>query len=229
MNRPLTFQDIFKNNFLNSQEFEGITLNQVLIGLLFAFLAGMFIYLIYRVSDNTPAFVNSFGVSLVALTMITALVIMTITSNILLSLGMVGALSIVRFRTAVKEAIDIIYMFWAITLGITIGAGFYFIATVGCLAIGLILFAMSKITSRENLFVLVIRANQKAAQGELEDVLKKHVKKYYFKAKNSFATESEFTYEIRLAGRDSSFTDSLSACEGVENVSLVGFRTHNGL
>ena len=124
MNKPLTFQDIFKNNFLNSQAFEGITLNQVLIALLFAFLAGMFIYLIYRISDNTPAFVNSFAVSLVALTMITTLVIMTITSNVLLSLGMVGALSIVRFRTAVKEAIDIIFMFWAITMGITIGAGF---------------------------------------------------------------------------------------------------------
>ena len=85
MNKPLTFQDIFKNNFLNSQAFEGITLNQVLIALLFAFLAGMFIYLIYRISDNTPAFVNSFAVSLVALTMITTLVIMTITSNVLLS------------------------------------------------------------------------------------------------------------------------------------------------
>ena len=96
----------------------------MLIALLFAFLAGMFIYLIYRISDNTPAFVNSFAVSLVALTMITTLVIMTITSNVLLSLGMVGALSIVRFRTAVKEAIDIIFMFWAITMGITIGAGF---------------------------------------------------------------------------------------------------------
>ena len=198
MNKPLTFQDIFKNNFLNSQAFEGITLNQVLIALLFAFLAGMFIYLIYRISDNTPAFVNSFAVSLVALTMITTLVIMTITSNVLLSLGMVGALSIVRFRTAVKEAIDIIYMFWAITMGITIGAGFYFIATVGCLVIGTVLLAMSKITGRENLFVLVINANQNVNQSQLEEVIKKNVRKYRFKAKTSFAQEAEYTYEVHL-------------------------------
>jgi uncharacterized membrane protein YhiD involved in acid resistance len=227
MNKPLTFQDIFKNNFLNSQAFEGITLNQVLIALLFAFLAGMFIYLIYRISDNTPAFVNSFAVSLVALTMITTLVIMTITSNVLLSLGMVGALSIVRFRTAVKEAIDIIYMFWAITMGITIGAGFYFIATVGCLVIGTVLLAMSKITGRENLFVLVINANQKVNQSQLEEVIKKNVRKYRFKAKTSFAQEAEYTYEVHLIKGDSAFTDILTAVEGVENVSLVGFKTHN--
>ncbi|NLI39397.1 MAG: DUF4956 domain-containing protein [Clostridiaceae bacterium] len=227
MNKPLTFQDIFKNNFLNSQAFEGITLNQVLIALLFAFLAGMFIYLIYRISDNTPAFVNSFAVSLVALTMITTLVIMTITSNVLLSLGMVGALSIVRFRTAVKEAIDIIFMFWAITMGITIGAGFYFIATVGCLVIGTVLLGMSKITGRESLFVLVINTNQKVDQSQLEEVIKKNVRKYRFKAKTSFAQESEYTYEVRLIGGDSAFTDILTAVEGVGNVSLVGFKTHN--
>ena len=229
MNKPLTFQDIFKNNFLNSQAFEGITLSQVLIALIFAFLAGMFIYLIYRLSDNTPAFVNSFSISLVALTMITTLVITTITSNILLSLGMVGALSIVRFRTAVKEAIDIIYMFWAITAGITIGAGFYFIATVGCLAIGIVLLAMSRFTGREDLYVLVVSASQKVSQGQLADILKKHVSKYRFKAKTSFAQESEFTYEVRLKKGDSASTDRRTAVLGVENVSLVGFRSHNAL
>jgi len=229
MNKPLTFQDIFKNNFLNSQAFEGLTLNQVLIALLFAFLAGLFIYLIYRLSDNTPAFVNSFSISLVALTMITTLVIMTITSNILLSLGMVGALSIVRFRTAVKEAIDIVYMFWAISVGITIGAGFYFIATVGCLAIGIVLLVMSRFTGRENLYVLVINASQKVSQGQLEEILKKSVSKYRFKAKTSYAQESEYTYEVRLKRRDSTFTDALTAVEGVGNVSLVGFKTYNAL
>jgi len=229
MSKPLTFQDIFKNNFLNSQTFEGITLNQLLIALLFAFLAGMFIYLIYRVSDNTPAFVNSFAVSLVALTMITTVVIMTITSNILLSLGMVGALSIVRFRTAVKEAIDIIYMFWAITMGITIGAGFYFIATVGCLIIGLVLFAMSRIGGRENLFVLAINARQTVNQNQLEEILRERAGKFRFKAKSAFGEAAEWTYEVRLKKGGSGFTDSLAALEGVENVNLVAFKNHNVL
>lgn len=228
MVKPITFQDIINNNFLKSQEFEGVTINQVLIALLFAFAAGMIVYLIYRVSNNMATYVNSFAVSLVALTMITTLIIMVITSNLLLSLGMVGALSIVRFRTAVKEAIDIIYMFWSIALGITIGAGFYFIATAGCLIIGLLLFAMSKITEHGNIYVLVVNTNKIEIRVDLEEVLKKHVRKFSFKAKSSYSEEAEFTYEVRLTKGKSDFTDVLSAIPGVESVSLVAFKAQSG-
>lgn len=228
MDNPITFQDIIRNNFLKSQEFERVTLNQVLIAMLFAFAAGMFIYLIYRVSDNTGAFVNSFAVSLVALTMITTLVIMIISSNLLLSLGMVGALSIVRFRTAVKEAIDIIYMFWAIAIGIAVGAGFYFIATASCLIIGVLLFVMSRITSNKKTYVLVINTTRNNIQPELEKVLKSEAKKFSFRGKSSYTNEAEFTYEVRLSGGRSDFTDALASISGVESVSLVAFKSQSG-
>jgi uncharacterized membrane protein YhiD involved in acid resistance len=229
MDKAFTFQDIFSKNFLKSYEFEGVTLNQVLIALLFAFLAGMFIYLIYRVSNNTAMYVNSFGIALVALTMITSLVIMTITSNVILSLGMVGALSIVRFRTAVKEAIDIVYMFWAIATGIAVGAGFYFIASVSVLVIGGLLFAMSKITIRESAFVLAVSTTGQVSQKVLEDILKAEVKKYLFKAKTTHAGGAEYTYEVRLRNNTADFTENLSKVPGVAGVSLVGFKSQNTL
>ncbi len=229
MEKILNFQDIFKKNFIETQKFEGVTFDQILIALLFAFFAGMFIYLIYRAANHTAMFVNSFGVTLVAITMITTLVIVTITSNVLLSLGMVGALSIVRFRTAVKEAIDIAYMFWAISIGIAVGAGFYFIATVGSLLIGAVLFILSKLTSSDNTYVLVIATGGKVSQTNIEALLKNQVKRYSFKAKSNHASSTEFTYEIRLGKSKAEITDVLSAVPGVDSVSLVGFKTQNYL
>lgn len=227
MRDSISFQDIFKNNFLKSQEFEGVTLSQILIALAFAFAAGLFIYLIYRAANHSSMFVNSFAVSLVALTMITSLVIMTITSNVLLSLGMVGALSIIRFRTAVKEAIDIVYMFWAVAVGITVGAGFYFIASIGTIAIGLILFVMSRITTSNDAFVLVISAQNSGAQADVEKLLKSRGAKYLFKASASNSEATEITYEIRLRKNQSDLTRELNQLQGIEAVSLVGFKTQN--
>lgn len=229
MPNSFTFQDIFSKNFMKSQEFEGVTLSQILIALGSAFLAGMLIYLIYRASNNSALFVNSFGIALVALTMITSLVIMTITSNILLSLGMVGALSIVRFRTAVKEAIDIVYMFWAIATGIAVGAGFYFIATVSVVVIGLLLFAMSKLTTSESAFVLAVTASSNVPQKTLEDIIKAEVRKYQFKAKTTHAGATEYTYELRLKKSRTAFTDNIASIPGVEGVSLVCFKSQNTL
>ncbi|MCX7774375.1 MAG: DUF4956 domain-containing protein, partial [Clostridia bacterium] len=143
--------------------------------------------------------------------------------------GMVGALSIVRFRTAVKEAIDIVYMFWAIATGIAIGAGFYFIASVSCVGIGLIIYAMSKLTSNENAFVLVVTADGSAAQSEIEGAFKNKVKRSQFKAKSNHQGCSEYTYEVRLQKNNSSFTEELSKVAGVQAVSLVGFKTQNYL
>ncbi len=229
MPKSFTFQDIFSKNFMKSQEFEGVTLNQILIALLFAFLAGMLIYLIYRASNHSVMFVNSFGIALVALTMITALVIMTITSNVLLSLGMVGALSIVRFRTAVKEAIDIVYMFWAIATGIAVGAGFFFIASVSVIVIGLLLFIMSRLTISESSFVLAVSTAGEVSQKVLEDILKVEVRKFLFKAKTTHTGGTEYTYEIRLKKNRADFTDNLTKVPGVAGVSLVGFKSQNTL
>ncbi|MBN1624580.1 MAG: DUF4956 domain-containing protein, partial [Clostridia bacterium] len=140
----MTFQDIFKNDFL-TQTGENTSLIQVTLMLLLSFALGLFIFYVYKKTFQGAMYSKTFNVSLVALAMISSTVIMAVTSNIILSLGMVGALSIVRFRTAIKDPIDIVYMFWAISIGIMTGAGLWLLSVVSSLIIGIVLFIFSKI------------------------------------------------------------------------------------
>ena len=124
-----TFQDIFKSSFL--ENVNSVSLLDMLLALALAFGLGMFIFLVYKKTFSGVMYSSSFGVTLIALTMITTLVILAVTSNIVLSLGMVGALSIVRFRTAIKEPLDIAFLFWAIAAGIVLAAGLIPLAVAG--------------------------------------------------------------------------------------------------
>jgi len=128
-----TFTDLLRNSLSKSDFFGAISVVDILVGLLFAFAISMFIFYIYRKTYNGPLYSHNYNVALVMMTQITALVIMTISSNLVLSLGMVGALSIVRFRTAVKDPMDIVFMFWAIAVGISCGASLFMISIVGSL------------------------------------------------------------------------------------------------
>lgn len=133
----MTFQDIFKSSFLES--INSISLLDMALALLLAFAIGMFIFLIYKKTFAGVMYSSSFGVTLVALSMITTLVMLAVTSNVILSLGMVGALSIVRFRAAIKEPLDIAFLFWSIAVGIVLAAGMIPLAMFGSLAIGIFL------------------------------------------------------------------------------------------
>ena len=155
---PYSFSDVFKSKFLESFSLsnQNMTLPNIILGLLAAFLLGLFIYFIYKKTFRGVLYSHSFNLSLIMLTMVTTLVIMCISSAPALSLGMVGALSIVRFRTAVKDPVDTVYMFWAIVAGITIGANFVLYAFVGCLIIGGILIALSIVGNKiSNNYLLV--------------------------------------------------------------------------
>jgi hypothetical protein len=129
-------KDIVKKSILDSFTLSDISILDILITLGLAFAIGVFIYFIYRVTFGGVVYVRSFGVSLIMLCMVTAMIILPISSNLMLSMGMVGALSIVRFRTAVKDTIDTIFMFWAIAVGITLGAELYLVACIGALGLG---------------------------------------------------------------------------------------------
>ena len=131
---PVTFQDIFKSSFL--ERMDSISLFDMLLALIMAFLLGLFLFFIYKKSYSGVMYSASFGVTLLVMTLITTLLIMAVTSNVVLSLGMVGALSIVRFRTAVKEPMDIAFLFWAIAAGIVLAAGLIPLAVVGSLFVG---------------------------------------------------------------------------------------------
>lgn len=220
MGDNLNFNDLFKKSILLLDSFTNISYIDVLIGLIISFLIGMFIYLIYQKSFRGVVYSFNYNVSFVLMTMITTLIIMTISTNIVLSLGMVGALSIVRFRTAVKDPLDIVYMFWAISVGIATGAKQYPLALIGSLAIGLTLLWLCKKKIKEQPYLLIIRHLEEATDGVK---LQLHKLQYRLKSKTVRKDFTEMTIEIRLRDDNTSFVNALSAIEGVVDVALINY------
>lgn len=222
MNEQINFSDVFKNSFL-----ETVTpnLNLINIGatLIITFLIGLFIYAVYKKTFKGVLYSKSFNVSLVMISMITALIIMAISSNVILSLGMVGALSIVRFRTAIKDPIDLIFMFWAISVGIVSGAGLYQLAILGSIVIGLTMTAFTRVSTFENPFLLVLNCENDEIEQELMNQLNKIIKKYQLKSKTISKDNIEVTIELRLKKQQTTFVNELSKMAGVRSAVLVSY------
>lgn len=217
------FSDIFKNNFLENAV-TNFSVVDVALTLLIAFLIGLFIFSVYKKTFNGVMYSRNFNVSLVGMSMITTLIIMGVTSNIVLSLGMVGALSIVRFRTAIKDPMDIVYLFWSLAAGIITGAGLYLLGILGSLVIGIILIIFTSKTVGETPYMLVVNCENQEAESTLYNKLKEQVKKMNTKSKAVRAGQGiELTIEIRLKKDDTSFVNSLSEIEGVNDVVLVSY------
>ncbi|MBQ3864520.1 MAG: DUF4956 domain-containing protein [Clostridia bacterium] len=224
-----SFSDVFKSKFLESFSLsnQNMTLPNIILGLLAAFLLGLFIYFIYKKTFRGVLYSHSFNLSLIMLTMVTTLVIMCISSAPALSLGMVGALSIVRFRTAVKDPVDTVYMFWAIVAGITIGANFVLYAFVGCLIIGGILIALSIVGNKiSNNYLLVVRYDEYAAR-DIARMLH-NVQKVRLKSKTVTANGVEATYELRLSDKQMNICEALMQVNGVGDATLVAFQNEIG-
>jgi len=218
----MTFSDVFKSSFL--QNINSFSAVDVLLALGLSFVLGLFIFIIYKKTYSGVMYSDSFGVSLIAISMITSLVIIAVTSNVVLSLGMVGALSIVRFRTAIKEPMDIAFLFWSIAVGIVLGAGLITLAIIGSVLIGIILVIFSTRKIGDTPYILVISCNDSTAENAAADVIKEHTKKNILKSKAVTTSGIELTYEVRIK-EDTGFVNRVSACEGVTNVVLV---TYNG-
>ncbi len=219
----MNFSDIFKSSFL--ENISTFSMLDVLITLGLAFVLGLFIYIIYKKTYSGVMYSDAFGVSLIAMTMITALVIVAVTSNVVLSLGMVGALSIVRFRTAIKEPMDIAFLFWAIGVGIVLGAGLLPLAIIGSAIIGVMIVVFSTRKVGLTPYILVVNCNNKDAQAATDELVLQSAKKSILKSKAVSKDGVELTYEIRLKGEDSEVVNQISDIDGVENVVLV---TYNG-
>ena len=158
----MSFQDIFKSSFLeNVTEF---SLLDTCIGLAVALLVGLFIFMIYKKTLTGVLYSDGFALTLVGLSLVTTLVIMAVTSNVVLSLGMVGALSIVRFRTAIKEPVEIVFLFWSLAVGIVIGAGMIPLAIIGSVIIGVILLLFANRKIRKQPYILVVSCKDEAAE-----------------------------------------------------------------
>ena len=217
----MTFQDIFKSNFL--ENVSSVSLLDMGIALALAFCLGLFIFMVYKKTFNGVMYSSSFGVTLVALTMITTVVILAVTSNVVLSLGMVGALSIVRFRTAIKEPLDIAFLFWSIAVGIVLAAGMIPLAVIGSVIIGVILLVFVNKKSHVHPYILVLECDCQESENKAKEFLSQHVARSVVKSKTAQAGKVELNLEVRLKNDNTDFVTALSRLQGVRSAVLVSY------
>ena len=217
----MSFNDIFKSSFLESvSEFSVL---DTLLGMVFALLIGLFIFVIYQKTLTGVMYSSGFALTLVGLSLVTTLVIMAVTSNVVLSLGMVGALSIVRFRAAIKEPVEIVFLFWSLAAGIVIGAGMIPLAVIGSAIIGviLLLFANRKIHNKP--YILVLSCVSEAAEQAALDLLGQCAAHYIVKSKTVTAGGIELTAELRTKDASTAFVNQISEIAGVDSATLVSY------
>ena len=217
----MTFQDIFKSSFL--ENISSVSILDMVLALSLAFGLGLFIFLVYKKTFSGVMHSASFGVTLVALTMITTMVILAVTSNVVLSLGMVGALSIVRFRTAIKEPLDIAFLFWSIAVGIVLAAGMIPLAVIGSVVIGLILLVFVNKKSYDSPYIAVLQCEDQAGEEAARAFLERNTKRCTVKSKTVRREGIELNLEVRLKDGDTGFVNALADLDGVESAVLVSY------
>ena len=208
--------------FSDSLNFSILTPAGIIAAMLSSLVCGIIIYLVYRFCYRGVVYSDNFNILLVMITSITGFIIMTISSNVVLSLGMVGALSIVRFRAAIKDPLDIGFLFWAIASGITAGAGLYFVAVLGTVIIAVIYIVFSLLKKQKKNYLLIVHYDESAEQN-VNAVL--GGMKYRLKNKTQSGSGVELTIEIKLKNND---TTQLSRFKGIENVNSVTLLEYSG-
>lgn len=216
----MTWQDFLQNTDFFSTD---LSVTAIAYTLLFSFALGLFIFFIYRVSYKGVMYSKAFNVTLIAISMITSSIILAITSNIILSLGMVGALSIVRFRTAIKDPIDVAYLFWAIGIGIVSGAGLWKLALMSSVTIGIILFVFSKISDVKTPYLLVVSYQTEETNDLVFTLIESEAKRYRLKSKVLNGKNFELTVEIRERNKTASLVNKIGGISNVNSVALLGY------
>ncbi|NLC69288.1 MAG: DUF4956 domain-containing protein [Clostridiaceae bacterium] len=217
----LSFRDVFKSSFFEkAAEF---SILDVVLAMLLAFAIGLFIFYVYKKTFAGVMYSASFGVSIMAMTMITTLIILGVTSNLILSLGMVGALSIVRFRAAIKEPLDIAFLFWAISAGIVIGAGLIPLAIIGSIFIGIMLLVFVNRKSSDTPYIIVLNLESEKAENDCMELIKGKTRKSLIKSKTVSQNGIEITVEVRLLDMSAKLLNELLAINGVNNACLVSY------
>lgn len=217
----MTFSDIFKSSFLESiTEFSPL---DVLLGMAASLVVGLFIFVIYKKTFTGVMYSTGFALTLVGLALVTTLVIMAVTSNVVLSLGMVGALSIVRFRAAIKEPMEIVFLFWSIAAGIVIGAGMLPLAVVGSAVIGVVLLLFANRKSQEDAYILVLNCADEAAEQAAMDLVRKVALRCGVKTKTVNRNGIELTAELRIKKDDTAFVNRVMELPGISDAALVSY------
>jgi uncharacterized membrane protein YhiD involved in acid resistance len=210
-------------NFSFLDKATSFSIPDILVALLISFAIGLFIFMVYTKTYKGVMYSSSFGITLIAMNLITTLVILAVSSNLIVSLGMVGALSIVRFRTVVKEPLDLVYLFWSITIGIIVGVGLIPLAVIGSLAIGVILYFFTNRKLHQTPYVVVISCENDQAEGPVIALLNEPTRQQVGKAKSVSAGGMELTAEVRLKEGSSQFVNNLLQLKGVTNATLVSY------
>lgn len=217
----MTFNDIFKSSFL--ENVTAVSPLDMILTIILAFGIGVFIFYVYKKTYSGVMYSSSFGVTLIALTMITSQVILAVTSNVVLSLGMVGALSIVRFRTAIKEPLDIAFLFWSIAAGIILAAGMIPLAVIGSVVIGVILMLFVNKKPHRNPYILALTCTDQQAEQEATKFVNAQVAKAVIKSKSVRSGLIEINMDIRMKNDSTAFVNQLSSMEGVNSAALVSY------
>ena len=191
--------------------------------MLFAVIVGLLIFWVYKKTFTGILYSSGFALTLIGLTLVTTLVIIAVTSNVVLSLGMVGALSIVRFRTAIKEPMEIVFLFWSIAVGIVIGAGMIPLAVLGSVIIGIILLIFANRKNVENAYIFVLNCENEEAENTAAELLKNTVKKYRIKSKTVNVDGIELTTELKIKDDKMAFVNQMNKITGVKNATLVSY------
>lgn len=217
----MSFSDIFKSSFL--ENVSAISVFDMFLTLAPSFGIGLFIFLVYKKTYQGVMYSDSFGTTLIAMTMITSTVILAVTSNVVLSLGMVGALSIVRFRTAIKEPLDIAFLFWSIGAGIILAAGLIPLAVIGSIVIGLVLLFFVNKKSHTHPYMVVLNCDNHAVEVKAKELLQKNVIRSTVKSKSAVKGAIEMNIEVRLKEDDTDFINILSEMPGVNSAVIVSY------
>lgn len=217
----MNFNDIFKSSFL--ENIASVSILDMIVALALAFGIGMFIFLVYKKTYTGVMYSSSFGVTLIALSMITTTVILAVTSNVVLSLGMVGALSIVRFRTAIKEPLDIAFLFWSIAVGIVLAAGMIPLAVIGSVVIGVILLVFVNKKSHCNPYIIMVNCENHEVEVKVKEYLEKQTNRCVVKSKTAQKGMIELNVEIRLKNDNTDFVNALADMNGVNSAVLVSY------
>lgn len=210
--------DIIKKSVLEG--FTTTNIGNLIVGMIAALLIAVFILFIYKTSFRGVVYNHSFGIALVVLSAISCLIICTISSNLVLSLGLVGALSLVRFRSAVKDPLDIVYLFWSISVGIACGAQRIPFALVGSIFIGILLVVLNMVKMASHTYLMVIRYEKGA---DLD--LKRRLGKYNYEVKSKTVTRNrvELTVQLKLKTQDTHFVDDIASVQGVADAVLLSY------
>ena len=217
----MSVQDFIKNSIIESGIFDGVSITNAAIGLLTALIMGAVIYFVYRKFYTGVIYSRAFAITLVGMTVLTAMVTLAISTNIVISLGMVGALSIVRFRTAVKDPLDLLYLFWAITTGITAGAGMYVLVVVAAAVMTLMIVLFYHKQQKGRIYILVVHYTGDEAGDNVIRALGKI--KYFIKSKTMRKEKTEMAIEVFCKNNDTFFMDKIRALDDIEDATLIQY------